>query len=101
MSLGQVSANPSIFSQELVSIKDKRNGWQYSSDQHIFQDCALKEIKEGDILAAPYLMDGTHSNRYYRARVEEVLDDGRCLDLYYLDYGDNDQVAVDRCYVLW
>ena len=53
-------------------------------------------MSAGDLVAAPYEGDST----YYRTRVENVVDDGRVLDLYYVDYGDNDEVPVQNCFHL-
>ena len=58
-------------------------------------------MKEGDIVAAPYLNEtDLSSDTMYRARIETVLDDGRTLDLYYVDFGDNGDVPTESCVAL-
>uniref|UniRef100_V9KIL0 Tudor and KH domain-containing protein n=2 Tax=Callorhinchus milii TaxID=7868 RepID=V9KIL0_CALMI len=49
----------------------------------------------GDIVAAPFQDDGC----WYRARVLDFLPNGSA-DLYYVDYGDNGEVPVNRLQAL-
>ncbi len=44
----------------------------------------------GDIVAAPF----THDASWYRARVVEVQD--KMVDVYYVDFGDNGLVPLDK-----
>ena len=62
----------------------------------LFQVNTMERVTEGDLVAAPYQGDQS----LYRARVETVLDDGRTLDLYYVDYGDNGDVPTAECVAL-
>ena len=49
----------------------------------------------GDLVAAPFDED----KNYYRAKVMEVLDDGR-VDVYFLDYGDSLFIASPSLFPL-
>ena len=56
---------------------------------HVCQEYAVSEVKEGDIVAAPFEEDKT----WYRARVLECVEDK--VDLYYFDFGDSELVSCD------
>ncbi|XP_029437721.1 tudor and KH domain-containing protein isoform X2 [Rhinatrema bivittatum] len=59
------------------------------------QSPELLTVGVGDIVAAPY----THDKFWYRAKVLGVLDNGN-LDLYYVDFGDNGDAALEELRVL-
>ncbi|XP_075117332.1 tudor and KH domain-containing protein isoform X2 [Leptodactylus fuscus] len=56
---------------------------------------AVPELQVGDIVAAPFHSDGF----WYRAEVLGFLKNGN-VDLYYVDYGDNWEVARDNLFPL-
>ena len=49
----------------------------------------MSEVKEGEVVAAPFEEDKT----WCRARVLEQVDDQ--VDLYYFDFGDSEMVSMD------
>lgn len=51
----------------------------------------METLKVGDIIAAPY----RDHNKWNRARVLGVLPSGM-VDLYYVDFGDNEELAKER-----
>ncbi|XP_039219487.1 tudor and KH domain-containing protein isoform X1 [Crotalus tigris] len=55
----------------------------------------LESVQVGDIVAAYYLED--HS--WYRAKVLGTLDNGN-LDIYYVDFGDNGEVPLEKLRLL-
>ncbi|KAL8184734.1 UNVERIFIED_CONTAM: hypothetical protein K2H54_026662 [Gekko kuhli] len=55
----------------------------------------LQTVRADDIVAAPYRNDSA----WYRARVLGPLENGD-LDLYYVDFGDNGEVPLERLQVL-
>lgn len=54
----------------------------------------VTELKEGDVVAAPFEHDG----QWYRTEVCELNGDN--IDLYYVDFGDSGFLTKDRLRVL-
>ncbi len=65
------------------------NNYMVAYSFYCFQGAQPKDIKVGDVVAAPFEFDQS----WYRARICEILEDG--LDLYYLDFGDNGNASRD------
>jgi len=65
---------------------------EYCGNQNLGEP--VTELKEGDIVAAPF----EHDNQWYRTEVCEI--DGDSVDLYYVDFGDSCWLSKDRIKIL-
>ncbi|XP_058016771.1 tudor and KH domain-containing protein [Ahaetulla prasina] len=92
------SENPSHFWIQIIGVKalhlDKliQEMTKYYEDN---DDGELESVQVGDIVATYYPEDRS----WYRAEVLGTLDNGN-LDIYYVDFGDNGEVSLEKLRLL-